>query len=214
MNFYELKNRPHFLPLLFVTIGVLLLGVIFFTQFPYITQTSSSIDNKRSEVAQLQESVDYISTYPNDQLEEDVEVVNIALPPEKDVTLVFGAISRLASDSNVALESYSVSVGDVFEAGAGTLVDDEPDTASMMQVDIVAEAQSTSDINAFMENLYLRLPLSSIETIRLVEEDARIALSFYYLEDRNINTLSGDTVQPLDENLLEALETVRSYSQN
>lgn len=214
MNFYELKNRPHFLPLLFATTGILLLGVLFFTQFPYIMQTSSSIDSKRSEVAQLQESVDYISTYPNDQLEQDVEVVNLALPPEKDVTLVFGTISRLARDSNVLLESYSVTVGDVFKAGAGALVEDEPDNASMMQVDMVAEAQSTSDINAFMENLYLRLPLSSIETIRLVEDDARIALSFYYLEDKNVNTSSGDTVELLDENLLEALETIRDYSQN
>lgn len=125
-------------------------------------KTLTNMENKLS----LLKSVD------DQLLDSQLAIVSKALPIDKDFASILNAISDVSNKSNVSIESFKFSVGDLSEEeGKGEF--------TTLGLDLTLNG-STYDTNDFIGRLNSTLPLSEINNISATENLSDIEINFYY----------------------------------
>jgi len=210
MNQY-FKDKPYLLPLLFFSSAVFVGVVSFASLLPTVFEAQSEVSNREQSVSDLTDSVQTLNSISDSQLNTETKLVNDALPEGKDVAAVFAALSEVASKHNVTIDGFTLDVGDVFiQEGVRTA----QSGVSQLQVDVTFSSPSTEDTEAFVTALYEELPLAEVDEMRVVEDQGRITINFFY-KDIDFERLSREfIIPPRQGDDLQLLQTIQQFEDN
>jgi hypothetical protein len=114
-------------PMLLKAVGLtavttlIILGVIVPT-FTRASELSQEIEIKKKDEAELTEKVSILTAIDQDLLLERVTILDLALPPRKDVVLYLSTIDGLSRELGLSFAGISLAPGDVTEASESAQV--------------------------------------------------------------------------------------------
>lgn len=157
------------------SVGALFMVLLFVTQFQPLLQNLERVESLASELADDEAEFVSLQQTTGAQLDEKMQIANIALPSEKDATLIYSLITTVAASHAINIESFSIDVGEVL---IGNDLVDDPYAELSVSVDFVSPARVNTV--QFISNLYTALPISEVVSMREVEGQGSLTLTFYY----------------------------------
>lgn len=201
-----LKYKKFLIPI-GVVVGVfLLVFMVILPQIGSIFDKLKQIEAAKSEINMLEASVNTIQKTSDATLDENFNLVLKTLPAEKNVELIFSALSEAANVANSQLSDFSVRVGGVY--GRAFQV---PTTTGSPSIEVAAhiEAADSRSVNEFMKVLYETLPLSEITKVNINEGKGSYTINFFFKPVGTAKIAEQYDIKPLsqqDQNLLKQLK--------
>jgi hypothetical protein len=134
-----------------------------------------------------------------------LQLVNQALPSEKDFSGVLNAISSSALSANVILGDYAFEVGNL---------SDTQEKNTQLQIDLSING-GINDVKRFMAELRNQFPLSDITDIEISANRSILTAVFYYKPFPKVTFKEDDVLMPLsqkDQDVLQSLQQLKSSS--
>lgn len=172
------KYKKYFFPIGSIIAGVFIIVVVIIPQISSISDVLEGIRNQRAELSALKSSHAVLTSQPTIELDAGYDTVLTALPREKEVGLIFSALSAAAADSGTVVREFSIEVGGVFGRAAAIT----PGIAGSPSVGVLVrlgggDARSFVDFARALQN---RLPLSEVVKINISGDSATIDINFFY----------------------------------
>lgn len=203
-----LKYKKQIVPIVLISVSFFIIFRIILPTTTEISEANQEIESKEREAEELQATLDTLSSLNDSETEGNIEVVTKALPDSKDISIIFSAITGVASEANVTVSDFSLTVGGLYGRAAGT----NTNTTSVPSLEVTVRFESTDPKNfiALSDNLQKRLPLVEIKTVDISSTRALYELGFFY-KPVDLALLSKSAkIEPLtqaDLNLLNELKT-------
>ncbi len=204
--------KKHSSVILSVTCILGMFFIIFQVTIPglfYIGQLNQQVSIEKEKLDSYKKSLAVLSSLSETTLSSQVEKVTQALPPSKDLSAIYLALTTSAAHANVGLKGFTVSVGGVFEKNA------KKETPTSLSPFVAVRVQlSSADINgltAFSRELLGVFPLSKINNAIGSEGGANVGINFFY-RPYDLTFINKDTVTsltPSEERILQNLPPVR-----
>ncbi len=171
----------------------------------YIGQLNQQVGQEKEKLDSYKKSLSILSSLSDTTLSSQVEKVTQALPPSKDLSAIYLALTTSASKVNVGLKGFTVSVGGVYDKNA------KKEAATSLSPSVSVKVQlSNADIRgltAFSKELLGVFPLSKINSATSSEGGASVDISFFY-RPYDLDFINKDTVTTLtssEEKILQSL---------
>ncbi len=196
------RNKLYIAP-----VAIMLICVILFFQFilPQFNMIFTAKENAREDLLKLdvlREDLRMLSGIDESSLDSQLEILNHALPSEKDFDGILNAINSSADGQGAILGSYSFAVGDLSGA-QGT------DKFPTIQLSVPVNSDA-STVNKFLGAISKSLPLSEISLVRIGGRASTVNLSFYYKPAFSAN-IKNLRISPLSSKGLSLIEQLRSF---
>lgn len=197
-----------------ILLGLSSVVMIFWVIFPEISWISNELSEikSRSEVAStLKQSLSVISSAPDEALDDNFNTAVHALPPGKDVVLIFSALSSAAAASNTTLEDFSLTVGGIYGRAAKVI----SGVGSAPSVDVSAHVGGASpeSLIDFARALSQKLPLSEVSKINISGSGASYQVSFFYKPYDTSQMAKQDKVALPPQSDLNLLNQLKGWDQ-
>jgi hypothetical protein len=205
-------KQEQILPLLAVVFSV---GMIFLVIFPQINefgQLRSVHGAKQEEITQYERSLATLTQASPDTLNQDYSVVEHALPAEKDIISIFSTVSLLAADAELQIQGFVMKVGDYYSTPGD---EDDADRAASPTLDVTLQlsSQNEDQVASFIDQVYKSLPLAKINSVRLLNNETSIELSFYY-QALNLESIkNSDVIVPYESQNSKLIQDLRQWGQ-
>ena len=168
-------------------------------QFTSIGKEQEVITQKTKEINNLKTSINTINSSSTQDILDSLHAVNAALPSSKDIVAIYGAITTLATKSNINIREFSLKIGKLYNSGKSKTLSLEAteNGTPILSVIISVHSDDNRNVFTFSQELYKILPLAEIQKIGLNNGDGNFEVNFFYKPyDANIIAQQTD-VQPL-----------------
>ncbi len=202
------KYKEQLLPVALIFASFFILFRIALPQLSEISLINQQIEKKSGAVGNLQNSLTLIQTTPKEVLDRNFTVATTALPPQKDVALMFTMLNSAANRADVRLQGFSLRVGDIYDTGKKIGSNKSIEGLPYLTVTIQAEG-SNNNLKKFAENLYQSLPLVELTRIGIDKGLGSYDVKFFFkpydvLPTALLNDVKALT--PSEANLLNQLD--------
>lgn len=155
---------------------------------------------RRTNVIKLQSSLSALESISDTRLVSDVEVLNAALPTNKDVISIFSSIISLATDVGIQVRGFTIQVGDIYDVENETAKADTYSETGYPSMNVVLSLSSTgqSQIVEFTKRLYASFPIAKVNTVASQDGNSSMEISFFY--------------RPYDIDILQNSDEVPGYT--
>lgn len=177
VRLYYQKYKKNLIPVTLIFASLFMIFRIALPQFSGINQTRSQIDAKEQELTTAQQTLSTINAL-SAEIDENIENVQTALPVEKDITLIFSALTSAAEKADVTLSDYSIKVGNIFEKE--TKPARKATGTPEVTVNATIRASDSASLLSFSKEMYDVLPLAEVRNVRIVENEANLEMRFFY----------------------------------
>lgn len=174
---------------------------------PSIFQLHEEVDVLSTEISQQEQALASLVAYGGSKAG-DLEIVNTALPSEKNASLIYGKISQAAATYAVTIDSFSVDVGEVYVSDAEGGRDE---AVSQLSVTLNITSPSVANTQQFVKELYRSLPLSEITSLKLSDGKGEVTLSFFYKGEPDIASGSA-SITPLTAREQAVFQEISTWS--
>ncbi len=200
------KDSKYYLPTVYSTIIVACILLIMFVIYPEIQNflnIDAQVTQLKTQISTLQNNINNISGLNDSDLQTNFNLVNNAVPVDKDFSGAIQDISSVAIQSNVILNDFTVKVGD-YASKSNT-----PGSSSTQDftLDIDIDGSPSGIVN-FLTKIKNSLPLMSVESISISQAQATIALQVYYVpyQQHTVDlTTYNLSLNPTDQSTLNQL---------
>jgi hypothetical protein len=187
--------RKILLPLLLIFASVFLMILVIMPQFSSITNKMSEISDQNKLIATLTNSQRAVTDTSEALVNSDFDTATLALPVQKDISLVFDALTQAASETNTTVSTFAITVGGIYgKAAEASTVAGNPNMS--VTASVIGDVAS---LVAFTQKLNETLPLSEISKIDISDSEAVLEISFYYKPVDASKIASEDSVTPLSQ---------------
>lgn len=167
------RFRDFLLPVGVILVSLLLLNFVVLPQVGKLRELQGKVAEKKDTIAVLSANNKYLRSLDDTTLDNSLETLSQALPPDKDFISVIEAIEEAGIAANVAVSDFSFTVGDLSTASASLKPQLTLDTSLSVHGDF-------SDSKRFLETLMKSLPISEVKTVAFSKTDTTIQISFDY----------------------------------
>lgn len=211
--YYRYKDSPLYaasVSVLLLVVSVVLIGKVIVPQLQNWFSIRDEVSATRERIDTLTANQLYIASINRIELEDNFRTVSSALPFEKDFTGVINAITAATIATGAILDDYSFQVGNLSTKSAGL----NKETSISLELNIQG---SLDVVEAFLLEIYEKLPLVEVIEVDYSMGTARIGLLFYYkILPGQTQVLYTKPLLPLsieNTNLLRDLEKWREETQ-
>lgn len=168
-----LENKGFLIPIGVIFASILLLIFFIFPQINGLFQKQNQMVSERAKLANLKESLSTLSSVDDSVLEQNLKIVALALPPNKDFAAILNAISQTASSTGVSLGDFEFQIGNI------TKTDTVPTGTPNIKISLNISADTSATI-AFIKELKKSIPISQVAGAKSSGSFAAIEIVFYY----------------------------------
>ncbi len=208
--YFKYKDSTYFAlsiaTLTLIVSGILVLKVLL-PQFDSWFSIRREVETTRQQLAVLNDNISFISSISDQTLDQNLQTVSDALPPQKSFTGILNAISDSAIKANIVLNDYTFNLG--------TIQTDKPTYGSTalspIQISLVVQGRLV-DVTAFMKQVEDKIPLAKVESMSFSHGSATIILTYFYKPFPNISFNDAAAIHSLPtstSNLIKRLGTWR-----
>ena len=190
---------------LILVVSAILVFEILLPQVANWFSIQQEVDATKQQIQTLSNNITFIGSFNESTLDQDLQTVSAALPPEKSFTGILNAISDSTVKSNIVLNDYTFNLG--------TIETEKPvynqQTLLPIQITLVVEGK-LSDITAFLKQLEEKIPLARIDSVTFSHNASTIILTYYFKPFPNISFNDGEAISPLStetQNLVNKLNS-------
>lgn len=189
-------------------VGGLVLIIALSRFLPEILGLNREVSRLSTKNQELESTLSSILGYAGGAQAAQIEVVDTALPSDKDASLIYASLTKAAADYAVTIDSFSVDVGEVYVSDSSTKGRD--DTVSELTVILDVTSPSTGNTLQFVQALYRSLPITQIDTMRLIDGRGQITLTFYYKGETG--SVVGGEIQPMSSSEKSVFDQISTWT--
>lgn len=197
------------IPILLIIGCFFVLFLVILPQIPSISEKFATLKSQNNVISDLKKSLTVVTGESSQNLDSELTTATAALPSSKDISIIFDALTKAASDSNTTLSTFSLNVGGIY----GTAAQSQAGTTGTPNVNVVAHVSSSDSqgLVNFATALSRILPLSEITKIEISGGEGTYNINFYYKPIDSAKIARQDRVLPLttaDKSLLNQLQNL------
>lgn len=212
---YVQKLKVYILPLIIVVISIFALWQIFLPQVFAIPDTNKKIEDKRTEVEELDNSYQTITKKFNNQtLNDNLTLTEQALPPFKDISTIYTNIILAATNSDVQIKSFKLQVGNIYNKKKRLAEEQLNMGYPVMNGEFQIGASSLDKFISFNSLIHRILPISEIKKFSIQKENGTYTIVFYYKTYDPIFLAKQTKISPLSPTEQEILKKVEEFKRN
>lgn len=209
LKFIFERNKSFILPSIIVMVCIIIFLQFVIPQFGILFAAQKEAKQASLKLQVLKENLNVLANLDEKSLDEQLKVLNLALPLNKDFTGILNSIYYVSQKTGVSLGNFSLQIGEL----AGTAKKEDFPSISL-SVPVNANAIG---VNSFVETLSKTVPLSQITLIKVGSITSLVKLSFYYKplgfsklkEDMRVNPISQKGLEII--NRLSLFENISSF---
>jgi len=167
------KYKEYFLPVGMILVSILLFLLVIIPQFQNFLDTQQQVKVESKKLALLKNNLNLLTNIDESQMDSQLQVASVSLPPNKDFEGILNGVSVAANKAGVFLGDYDIQVGDI--------------TKPSLNIKSFPSLQLSLTINGgvngatrFMTELYKTVPLSEITNVKVTNTTSEITALFYY----------------------------------
>jgi len=206
------RYKNYFFPLGSVFAGIVLIFAVIFPQIGSVSEELSAIRQQREEVDALSESYDNLVSQPSDELDAVFTTAITSLPSEKQLALIFSALSAAAAQSGTSIREFSLTVGGVF--GRAAALSSGVSSTPGVEVIVRLAGSDTSSFANFARSLQEQIPLSEVNKINLAGDTATYEVKFFYKPIDSAKIQNQHNIPPLSKQDKELVKTLASWGED
>lgn len=173
------KNKKIIIPgVLFFAVFFIIVRVIL-PQIDSISEIQKNIEIKTSEIESSNNLFNTLSSMPDQELTNNYNIATKAVPIQKDLTIMFTALTDAATKANVVLGGFTLNAGGVYDSTNLYWGEKVIDGIPYLNV-VVSVSGSENNLIKFGEALYKNLPLIQINSIQVREGRGSFDINFYF----------------------------------
>jgi len=203
------KHKKILVPVVLDLLALFLVFWVILPQFTEIPETTSQIKGQNSRITTLNQSLSNIRSASDTEVDENFNTAVRALPTNKEVALIFSALSAAASASNTQLETFSLSVGGIF--GRATELTQGVTNAPTITVTARIRGIDSRSMTQFSNELTKRLPLAEIKNISITSDSAYYEVGFFYKPVDTSKIEKQDKVTLLNQSEINLLNQLKEW---
>lgn len=170
-----------------VALFLILVGLIFKV---FIPQAQTVLANRtltnegNQHLISLQAKTQILKTTNRIEIRNRLQKLNLALPLEKDVGLMFSSLDNIAALSNTRLGTFSLKVGSFATSSAIPATSSVGVPALEVKLNV---SGTTGNIAEFIKQAHKTIPLMQISSVSLGGLSSTVQLLYYYKPAATIN---------------------------
>lgn len=207
LKFLYAGYKEFAIPVVVIIVCFILLLKFIIPQFQALFTLSSEAKKDSSRIPVLKNNFNFLSTLTDSALDPQLQIVNFALPTNKDFIGIINAISYASSFAGVSVDDFQLQIGDLSQAATDT------STFSSISLNLSVNG-SIDDINKFIKALYTTLPLSEITSINVGNTSSSIAINFSYKPLPPVAYNNSTPINPIPTSRLELINTLSNFNYN
>ena len=204
-----LKYKKQIVPIFLISVSFFIIFRIILPSTSQIAEANQEIETSERDVADLRATLTTLTNLNDAETEGNIDVVKKALPDSKDISIIFSAITGVASEANVTVSDFSLTVGGLYGRAAGT----SATTTNVPSLEVTVRFESTDPKNFIVlsDSLQSRLPLVEIKSVDISSSRALYELGFFY-KPVDLTLLSKRAkVEPLSQADLNLLNEIKTW---
>ena len=205
-----LKYKKQLVPTILVSASLFILLRIIFPQITELSETGQEIERVQREIEDLNATLSTVSAFNSVEGEGNIALTTKALPNSKDISVIFSLLTGVASESNVEIRDFSLTIGGLYgRAAAGTGARGVP----VVDVKVRFEAPGSQTFVALAEDIQTRLPLVEIQNVEISGNQGTFELGFYYKPIDLAALAKQGNVRPLTQADLNLINQLRTWDE-
>jgi hypothetical protein len=136
---------------------------------------------------------------------QNLQIVSVALPPNKDFSGVLDGISVAANKSGVFLGDYEFQVGNISTPSIS--IQSFPSLQITLKIN-----GGVSGVTRFITELYKTVPLSEVSSVKVSNSDSEITALFYYKPFPPLGFNSSLPINTVSPQGLSVINTLSSWN--
>lgn len=207
------KYKNYLLVAFFIISSIFVVSKVILPQIEEIKAVSADIEKKKEVVANLQTTLNVLNSMTTEEINENFDLSNAALPHGKDLVLIFDELLSASRRAGVELGDLKIRVGDVYSRNKKE-EERAPEIGSPALNFSVGAAGGTEELKKFASILYQTVPLTEVVRVSISEDAGEFVANFFY--NPIVFKSSGISVpaKPLSEREKELLDQLREWKKN
>lgn len=212
INIFYKKHSSLLLSLLFLTGVAFIIIRVIIPQSQSILSLNAQLKQERQKLADYQKSNETLNLVSDVTLDTDFKEVTSALPPSKDISSIYIAITNSASFANVSLTGFSARLGNIFQKKVAPAT--APAAPGIPYVVVTLQLSNVDEkaLNTFSEALLKQLPLSKIVLISMNSGSADLTVNFFY-KPYDLYSLNKNVITPISAKQQEVVNSLPQATQ-
>lgn len=218
IDLYIKKYRPNFVPVAFYFFAFIIVLKIFLPQIAQFQLVRNELKGVKSEIELLESSLETLRKIDTTELDNTVDLVNLALPREQDVSQIVSSLNASAIASGVEIKGYTINPGKLYTKevekdkpvkGTGGVVNDD---SSQLVVELRVTGDTLNSVVRFVQNMQNTLPLSEVVEFGARGGDSSLTVRYFYKPFNKAAIAKKSIVSPLKGNDIELLAKLKGFN--
>lgn len=197
------KNKPYILSIAIMLVSIILFLQFVIPQFQVLLATEKKVKETSLKLETLKANLNILTNINDETLNSQIEVLNSALPLNKDLIGILNSVYSTAQKTGVSLGSFSFTVGDLAQS-------ENANNFSIVRLSVPIDADVIA-INSFVETISKTLPLSEVNLVRIGKTSSTVDLSFYYMPLGASNYGQDVPISPISQKGLMLIDQLGKY---
>lgn len=207
LKFLYGKYKDFLVPLVVIIACFILLIKFVVPQFRALFTLGNEAKKAESQLSILKNNFSLLSGLGDSTLDSQLQIVNFALPTNKDFIGIINAISSASSASGVNVGEFQLQIGDLLQTPTNT------SAFSLISLNLSVTG-GIDDVNKFMTVLSNALPLSEVTSINIGNALSTVAINFYYRPLPPVNYNDATPINPIPDSKLTIINKLSGFNYN
>lgn len=204
-SYLYFKYKDYIFSASIILVCFLLILFIIIPQIQNLSLVLKEENQTREKIRILKNNERFLAQLSPSDIDNKLQSLSDALPPEKDFGGILSGISLAASRANVALQDYSFEVGELSTPSAKV--------ASQPNIPLTLTARGSIDgAKNFIKHLSNIIPLSDVTSVKIEKEVVTLSLVFYFKAFTPVTFIPTFPIQLLSSQDLKTLGQVSSFT--
>lgn len=210
---YYKKYQTNFVPVTLILASLFIVYRVIFPQFASISETRRQIEGKEKEISALELSLQTLQSISDQDISLKLSRAESALPNGKEIIRIFTTLTKVAGDTQAELKSFSLRVGNVYTKSKKTSNELPPELplSPSLTVQTSVSSSSYSNLIGFANELRTALPLAEIETVRILGNEGKYQIKFYYKPYNLTQFAKQENIVPFSDREVQWLANVEEW---
>ena len=195
------------IPIVIILVCFLLLVKVIVPQFENLFLLSREAKEAKDKLSVLKNNLALLSGLNESTLDSQLQIVNAALPTNKDFVGIINAIEYASSVAGVSVGDFQLQIGDLSEVPV--------DTSKFSSISLnLLVGGSIDEVTKFIGSLSKTLPLSEVTSINLGNSSSNVAVNFYYKPLPPVNYTDTSQIHSASSSALSLIDNLSTYNYN
>ena len=167
------KYKEYLVPVGVILVSILIIFLILLPQIQQFFSSEQTLKRENEKLSILKNNYDFLSNLSDETVDENLNVLSLALPANKNFAGIVNEISTASIESGVTVLNFSFQVGNL------TADIKEKAKYPTLQLTVRLSGGSIAIAN-FVGQLYKTVPTAEVTSIKVKGKDASVTILFYY----------------------------------